>query len=74
MVGVLVGVDHVGDPQPLLGGDLQVGVDVPARVDDDRLAGIPDHVRGATKVAVQHLTEEHGRTFLAKSTGLVNFV
>lgn len=44
MVGVVVGVDHVGDLQPLLGRNLQIDVDVPAWVDDERFAGVAEHV------------------------------
>jgi hypothetical protein len=64
VVGVLVGVDHVRDRQALLSRDLQVDVDVPAGVDDDRLAAVAEQVGGAAKVVIQHLRKEHGASSL----------
>ena len=58
VVGVLVGVDHMGDPQLLGGRRLQVHVDRPAWVDDHSLAGVADDVGRTTQIAIQHLAEE----------------
>ncbi len=44
VVGVVVGVQYVGDPQALARGHLQVDVDVPARVDYDGLAAVTEHI------------------------------
>ena len=40
VIGVVVRLDHVRDPETLLARQLEVDVDVPARVDDD---GLPPH-------------------------------
>ena len=58
MVGVLVGVDHMGDPQSLGGRCLQVDVDRPAGVDDHGLAGVADDVGRTAQIGVQHLAKE----------------
>jgi hypothetical protein len=41
--------------------EAQVGLHVPLRVDDRGLAGahIPDEIRGAAEVLVDHLAEQH---------------
>ena len=44
VICVVVGVEDVGDLQLFLACDLQVHVDVPARVHDHRLAGVGDHI------------------------------
>ena len=59
VVGVVVRVDHVRDAQSLLRGDLQVHVDVKARIDHDRLSPVPQDVGGAPEIPVEHLPEEH---------------
>ena len=60
VVGVVVSVDHVGDPQPLLAGDVEVDVDVEPRVHDHCLAGVADDVGRTSEVLVEHLSEVHG--------------
>jgi hypothetical protein len=37
---MIVGIDHMPDPNPLVRGDVQIDVHIPARIDDNRLAGV----------------------------------
>jgi hypothetical protein len=50
----------VRDLQTLLARDLEVDVDIEARINDDRLAAVSDHIRRTAKIPIQHLTKEHG--------------
>ena len=61
VVGVVVRLEDVGDPEAVLLGELEVGLDVPFRVDDRRLAPVGDDVGRAPEILVQHLPEEHSR-------------
>ena len=58
VVRVVVGVDHVPDLEVLGFGQLEVDVDVPARIDDHGLTTAPDEVRSTTQVDVEDLTKE----------------
>ncbi len=44
VIGVIVRLDHVHDAGAGLGSQLDVDVDVPARIDDDRLAAVGKQV------------------------------
>ena len=59
MVGVLVGVDRRGRSRALLARDLEVHVDVQARIDDDRLAAVAKHIGGAAQISIKNLSKEH---------------
>jgi hypothetical protein len=59
VVGVVVRLEDVADPDVVLVRELEVVLDLPLRVDDRRLAAVGDHVRGAAEVLVQDLAEEH---------------
>ena len=61
VVGVVVGLEHVLDPDPVQAGQAQVGLDVPLRVDDrgDARVAVADQVGGAAEVLVDDLAEEH---------------
>ena len=61
MVSVVVGIDDVDDPQLLDAGQLEVLLNVPAGINDDRFAAIPEHVRGAAEIAVEHLSKEQSQ-------------
>ena len=62
VVGVVVGLHHIGDAhtQFLLG--FQVGADIGPRVDDrgHPSVGIGDQIRRAAKVGVEDLPQDHG--------------
>ena len=66
VVGVVVGLQHVLDPHPVQAAEVQVGVDVPLRVDHrgDAGCGVADQVGGAAEVLVDDLAEEHWVTGL----------
>ena len=59
VVGVVVGLEHVLDSNPVQAGKVEVWLDVPLRVDDrrDPLADVADQVRGAAEILVNHLPE-----------------
>ncbi len=61
VVGVVVGLEHVLDSNPVQTGKVEVWLDVPLRVDDggDPLADVPDEVRGAPEILVNDLPEQH---------------
>ena len=61
VVGVVVGLEHVLDPDAVQAAEPQVGLDRPLRVDHrgDARAGVADQVGGAAQVLVQDLAEEH---------------
>ncbi len=61
VVGVVVGLEHVLDRDPPVAGQLEVLVDLKARVDDRGDPGplVADQIRGATEVVVGDLLEEH---------------
>jgi hypothetical protein len=61
VVGVVVRLQHVLDPHPVQAGEVEVGIDVPLRVDHRRgpRVRVADQVGGATEVLVDDLAEEH---------------
>ena len=61
VVRVVVGLEHVLDPDAVQAAEPQVGLDVPLRVDHggDARAGVADQVGGAAQVLVQDLPEQH---------------
>ena len=61
VVGMVVGLQHVLDADAVQAGEVQVGVDVPLRVDHrgDARSGVADQVGGAAEVLVDYLAEEH---------------
>ena len=69
MVGVVVGLEHVLDSNPVQAGKAQVWLDVPLRVDDGRDAGgdVADQVGGAPQILVDHLPEKHRALILSLS-------
>ncbi len=52
MVGVIVGVQDVGDPQPSAVCDLEVDIDVESRIDDHRLPAVAQQVRGTSEISI----------------------
>ena len=62
VVGVVVGLQDVPDPDPVQPRQPPVGVDVPLRVDDDGDArfAVGDQIGSAAEVLVDDLPEEHG--------------
>jgi hypothetical protein len=71
VVGVVVGLQHMLDPHPVQAGEVQVGVDVPLRVDHggDAGGGVADQVGGAAEVLVDDLAEEHRIRVAAAQSG-----
>ena len=64
VVGVVVGLEHVLDAHAQVAREAQVLVDLEARVDDGRDAGVlvADQVGRAAEVVVGDLAEDHGST------------
>jgi hypothetical protein len=64
MVGVVVGLEHVLDAHAHVAGELEVLVDLEARVDHGGHARVlvPDQVGGAAEVVVGDLAEDHAPT------------
>ena len=71
VVGVVVGLQHVLDPHPVQAGEVEVGIDVPLRVDHrgDAGGGVADQVGGAAEILVNDLAEEHRIRVAARQTG-----
>src|SRR3954447_16772741 len=61
VVGVVVGLEHVLDPNTVKAAEPQIRVDVPLGIDDhgDADALVAGQVRPATEVLVDHLAKEH---------------
>ncbi len=61
VVGVVVRLQHVLDADAAVAGELEVLVDLEARIDDRGDAGalVTDQVGGAAEVVVGDLLEEH---------------
>ena len=62
VIGVIVRLDHVDDASTRGAGELEVDVDVPARVHHDRLTAVGQQVGGTAKLVVQDLMEAHQRS------------
>ena len=64
VVGVVVGLEHVLDAHAHVASELEVLVDLEARVDDGGDPGVvvPDQVRRAAEVVVGDLAEDHAPT------------
>jgi hypothetical protein len=62
VVGVVVGLEDVLDVDVQVAGELEVLVDLEARVYDRGHAGVlvADQIRGAAEVVVDDLAEDHG--------------
>ena len=61
VVGVVVGLEDVGDADPEVARQLEVLVDLEARIDhrgDARLL-VADEVRGTPEIVVNQLSEDH---------------
>jgi hypothetical protein len=58
----------MSDPEMLLLRELQVDVDIPAGIDDDRLASAADEVGRTAKIAVQNLPKEQSESFPSNCT------
>jgi hypothetical protein len=58
---VIVGLEHVLDANAVQAAQVEVGIDVPLRVDHRGDAGrrVPDQVGGAAQILVDYLAEEH---------------
>ena len=71
VVGVVVGLQHVLDPHPVQAGQVQVGVDVPLRIDHrgDAGGGVADQIGGTAEVLVDDLAEEHRIRVTAAQSG-----
>ena len=63
VVGVVVRLEHVPDRDAVVAGELEVLVDLEARIDDRGDAGVlvADQVRRTPEVIVGDLPEEHDR-------------
>jgi hypothetical protein len=63
VIGVVVGLEHVLDPDAVQPAQPQVRLDRPLGVDHggDARASVTDEVGGAAQVLVQDLAEEHSR-------------
>jgi len=59
VVGVVVRLEDVLDPQPVVGGDLEVLLDLPLGVHDRCLPVVSHEVGRAAEILVQHLAKEH---------------
>ncbi len=61
VIGVVVGLEDVGDAHVQVARQLEVLLDLEARVDDGRDAGlvVADEVRGAAEVVVNYLSKDH---------------
>ena len=61
VIRMVVGLEHVLDPDPVKAAQAQVWVDVPLRIDDhgDARVLVADQIGAATEVLVDHLAEEH---------------
>ena len=69
VVGVVVSLEDVLDRDPGVAGQLEVLVDLEARIDDRGLAGllVADEIRGTTEIVVGDLAEDHEGTASASS-------
>ena len=73
VVGVVVGLEDVLDAHAHVAGQLEVLVDLEARVHHGRDPGVlvPDQVGGTAEVVVRDLAEDHsGRRYRAGPTGM----
>ena len=61
VIGVEMGVEHPGDPPAVLGGDLEVHVDVDRRVDHEGLVTGADHIGQAALAASTDLHDRGPR-------------
>src|SRR5947207_13358492 len=64
VVGMRVGLEHVGDAEALLARDPEIFRNaIPARIDDDGLSRLaaPDEVREAPRLLVDELLKDHRR-------------
>ena len=61
VVRVVVGLEHMLDPDPVEAAQAQVGIDVPLRIDDhgDTRVLVADQIGAATEVLVDDLPKEH---------------
>jgi hypothetical protein len=61
MIGVVMRLEHVLDPDAVQAAEAEVGLDGPLRVDHgrDACSGVADEIGGAAQVLVQDLAEEH---------------
>jgi hypothetical protein len=59
VVSVCVRLNDMHDAEAMTAGEIEILVDRNRRIDDDRLAGIGDGIRGAPEVRVEQLAEEH---------------
>src|SRR5437763_2954636 len=63
VIGVVMGIENMGDAQALGGGNFQVDINVPARINDDSFAAVAEDVGGAAQISIEHLPEEHLNPF-----------
>jgi phosphopantothenate synthetase len=70
VIGVVMRLEHVFDADTVEAGKVEVGLDVPLRIDDrgDSRADVADQIGRASEVLVDHLSEKHRcqRSFLTK--------
>ena len=59
VVRVVVGLEHVLDPNAVKAAQPQVGIDVPLRIDHRGHAAVANQVRAASEVLVDDLAKEH---------------
>jgi hypothetical protein len=64
MVSVVVRLDDVRDPKPILLSDLEIVSYLPLRVDYRRLAAVGNDVGAATQIFVEHFSEQHVKNLL----------
>ncbi len=71
---MVVGLEDVLDRDARVAGELEVLVDLEARIDDRSLAGllVADEIGGAAEVVVGDLAEDHDATVSASSTSALS--
>ena len=68
VVGVVVGLEDVVDAHAEIARELEVLVDLEARIDHGRRAGrvVADEVRRAAEIVVRDLAEDHLRPIISR--------
>ena len=69
VIGVVMGLEHMSEPDAQVAGGLQVPGDIEAGVDDrgDARLLVPHEVGSAAKVVLHELAEDHARAINART-------